>query len=194
MQHIDLTTSLFTMICSCLLTAPVARPTAVAPSAALAAHNAAARPLERKIQRLAAAAVAATAAAAAAAPAHLPQADSALDDKLSSRPLELDAAGYFIIKVLIAAIVPPPAGQETCWPDRTCAPLLACMQHASQRAVYLYILPNFAQCCLPTGGPRGRGAGGRLLHQHHQRSGWVWPAAAALARSSVCSPRMCRIL
>lgn len=149
MQHIDLTISLFTMICSCLLTAPVARPTALAPSAALAAHNAAARPLERKVQRFAAVAVAATVAAAAAAPAHLPQADSALDDKLSSRPLELDAAGYFIIKVLIAAIVPPPAGQETCWPDRTCAPLLAFVQHASQGPYTCIFCPTSPSAACP---------------------------------------------
>lgn len=54
---------------------------------------------EWRAQRPAAAANAAGQAEAAAAPAQLPQADAALDDKLSSRPLELDAAGYFIIKV-----------------------------------------------------------------------------------------------
>lgn len=41
----------------------------------------------------------AAAAGAAADAAQLPQTDASLDDELSKRPLELDAAGYFIIKV-----------------------------------------------------------------------------------------------
>ena len=36
---------------------------------------------------------------AAAAAAEMPRLDAALDDRLSGRPLQLDAAGYFIIKV-----------------------------------------------------------------------------------------------
>ena len=35
----------------------------------------------------------------AAAAAEVPRWDAALDDELSKRPLELDAAGYFIIEV-----------------------------------------------------------------------------------------------
>lgn len=47
----------------------------------------------------AAAASAAPEQAAAATAAEVPRWDTALDDELSKRPLDLDAAGYFIIKV-----------------------------------------------------------------------------------------------
>jgi hypothetical protein len=50
-----------------------------------------------------AAAAAAAAAATAAAGSEVPRWDAALDDELSRRPLELDPAGYFIVKLDRAA-------------------------------------------------------------------------------------------
>lgn len=127
-------------------------------------------------------------------PTEVPRLDSQLDDELSSRPLELDPAGYFIIRVdweareIVAGA--QPAGRAA--GDRAPPPPWHAAEHCSQgspavRRLTLVQAPVCVRLCNRFPRSVFVPVPCRLLHQHHQQKRWATAhSAAEQSRTAAC--------